>query len=169
MSKEYFASYGAELREKAEKSYHKWLFYGTTLLLLHLLDIEPTKIKFLDNDFAFKSPYVLYGAVSLLFLFYLYESFMNQYYAGVLHPFNLDRRLIRSVLARSKSKKLTIAAIKKKARWRYAAYTVFILPYGLFVVLVSILALSTSIYDVYRLMRLIVETSQSLDRVLASF
>lgn len=165
---DHISTYGADLRKQADIAFRRWLFYGTVLILLHLLDIRPTQFDVLSNKLTVTSPYIVYGAISLVFFFYLYDSFTNQFVSGVINPFNIDRRIYRVSIKWSKKKGRSIKTAKNYARLNYTIYALFLMPYALCILFILLVATLLGGYDVYKLGEYIFEHSSLLKYIAES-
>jgi hypothetical protein len=71
------SSVGAAHRTEAEKLGHRAIFFAVILVLAHLLDIRPSEIEGAGIKFALKDPVVIYGAIAMVFGYYV-SRFINE-------------------------------------------------------------------------------------------
>ena len=71
------SSVGAAHRTEAEKLGHRAIFFAAVSVLAHLLDIRPSEIESAGIKFALKDPVVIYGAIAMVFGYYI-SRFINE-------------------------------------------------------------------------------------------
>jgi hypothetical protein len=156
---EHLKSFSTELRKMADTASRRWLLYGTLLLFAHLLDIRPAELDVMSAKVTVADPYIIYGGLSLLFLYYVYEALTFQYISFAIHPFRLRYPIMRETVRSSRKRGRSISAVKRRARLRSLSYAVAIFPVAAVLSMIFVVALVTSIHDVYRLGSFVWNTS----------
>lgn len=163
-----YSAYDQELRKYSDAAYRKWLFFGLILIFCHLLDFQTEEVNIFSNKVTINSPYILLGLLGLIYVHYLYEALFTQYISGVINPFKLDRRLMRSFVRNSQKKGRKVRIVKIHAAIRHWIFFTLLAPYFLTICSIMVFAFFLSVYDISNLAMYLWDNS-SLIKYLASW
>lgn len=159
MKADNFTSVGAEFRREIQRIEPKLLFFGTTLLMSHVLEITPSDFDAGGIKIAVGDVAVIHGGLALVFLYYFWSLIVAAFQGSALMPIEINRRVARYLLSVAgkqykddKTKRMTRRTPKQAKRaawWWMFAYNLFMVPYGLVVVGIVGGALLIGTHDVW--------------------
>lgn len=160
-------SIGGAYRSEASKSFSKALAFAAILIFIHLLDVRPSEINTLGLNISIPRPEILYGAIAMLYVYYIsraLEQSENGYspYLINLRKHNLKTRLLIAKNMwksnkKNKNKDIDIIQIKREVR-RVAIFNdVAVFPYYLISAIIPVISLPIAMFDIYKLCAIAVE------------
>jgi hypothetical protein len=66
-----YSTVGSNLRAEADKALQRSILFGFILIMAHLLEIQPSEIDIGGAKFLIKDSSIIYGALALVFGYYL--------------------------------------------------------------------------------------------------
>ena len=164
MLAEHERTLGLALRDEADKHFTRMLLFGSILLFLHLLGVNPSEVDAAGLKFKIADPSILYGGVALIFLHYAFRAMSLAQRGESFLRLQASTRIIRSaiLMSRKTRKNKSIDKIKKGARLDLATHNVVMTPYYLTVTCILFFALAAAAVDVYLLCEYFLEHSPIL-------
>lgn len=160
-------SIGGAYRSEASKSFSKALAFAAILIFVHLLDVKPSEINTFGLNISIPRPEILYGAIAMLYIYYLsraLEQSENGYspYLINLRRHNLKTRLLIAKNMwksnkKNKNKAIDIIRIKRDTRRLAKFNDILIFPYYLISAIVPIISLPLAVFDIYKLCAIAVD------------
>ncbi|WP_332819065.1 hypothetical protein [Sphingopyxis sp.] len=152
-------SIGGTYRSEASKSFSKALAFAAILIFTHLLDVNPSEISTLGLNISIPRPEILYGTISLLYIYYLSRALDQSENGYSPYLINLRRHNLKTRLLiaknmwksnkKNKNKPIDFSLIKKQAR-RVAIFNdVVIFPYYIISIIVPLISLPIALIDIY--------------------
>lgn len=158
---------GASYRSEADRAFSRALAFAVVLILAHLLEIKPSEMDAFGLKISFSDPVLLYGAISMVFGYYASRALEYSENGTSLLQINVKPHRIRSSIRSSrvfwkaekanKGRSMDHLAIKKNARNSIVIGNILGAPYLLSAIIFTIVAIPTSIYDLYKMGEFILE------------
>lgn len=146
-------TYGFNHRSESSKQFSKSLAYGVILLFVHLLKIRPKEIETVGLKISIADSSILYGTISLLFLYHLLKSANSSEIASAMVSIEISKHRVRAALkaARKTEKGKNIKQIKKSAKYFLIFTNIILSPYWIGIVSITIMGIIISGYDLYQM------------------
>jgi len=170
-----YSGVGTTYRVEAEAAKGRMLFFAVVLVLAHLLDIRPSEINAVGFLISLKDPVILYGAISLVFGYYLSKFLSNVEKGESLHPLRAIPKRIRYNLRSGRRalladktvrrKGLTPKKLKRFTRQAMLLGNIALLPYRIVAVIFVLSAIIFGAVDLYELTMLIWSTSNVIGNI----
>lgn len=158
MVADHITAIGAEYRKETQRIEPKLLFFGTTLLMSHILTITPSEFDAGGIKIAVDDVAVVHGGLALVFLYYFWSLIVASFQGSALMPVQIDRRTARHLLSLAQKpykdektkrmQKRTPKQAKRMAWWLMFGYNIIITPFALVVIAIVIAAALIGIADV---------------------
>ena len=138
-------------KEASRKALHRSLAFGSLLILAHILDISPSEVDAAGMKFSIKDASVVYGAISLVFLYQLSHSLSRSEVGDALSPLNINSKKMRTniKILKSRNRKLKPRQLKSDARNLIRISNVLLFPYRVCVITILLVSVPVSISDIY--------------------
>jgi hypothetical protein len=159
MAEDHLSAIGLEARKDSDKHFARFLMLCGLLLISHFLRIRPGEIEAAGVKIELANLAVLRGALALVLLYYFYSMCFTLSQGSLLTPLSelrVTRQRVR--LAKipfrdgqaKKTKRRTPGEVKRYVRIRIAVFGIFIAPFVIVVILVSLFGLLFAVYDTYQ-------------------
>jgi hypothetical protein len=156
MVDDHVSIFGMEYAKRSERHGARTVLFASIVIIVHLLNIRPSEIEAGGLKIAIDNPIVLRGAVSIIFLYFLFQMTISALQGDLLLPWNSKRAMLKNAVKNAKKpfkdgrierhRFRTPDEIKSSAKGEILLFDIVSTPFYIVIILfvISALFLATS-------------------------